>query len=103
MKINDEDRRSLVFQKVMREKQLPTLTPRDGSKAFRSREHQMDKERKDKQLKEKSLGKLTEDQKAQIRRDQEAKNARVLASVLKQHSLLTKEEALEALREAGGL
>jgi|SRR5665647_467883 hypothetical protein len=103
MKINDVDRLSLVFQKVMPEKQLPTRTPRDGSKAFRSREHQMDKERKDKPSIGKSPGKLTAAQKAQIRMDQESKKARALAAILAAHPKLTREEALEAMRLAGFL
>ena len=44
---------------------------------------------------------LTASQKAQIKADQEAKETRVLADILAAHPTLTKEKALEYLKEAG--
>jgi hypothetical protein len=44
---------------------------------------------------------LTEAEKDQIRKDQEEKDARILANILEAHPELTKDEALEMLQEAG--
>ena len=46
---------------------------------------------------------LTEAEKARIRQDQEAKNAQLLAAVMKQHPLLTNEKAIRYLKEAGAV
>jgi hypothetical protein len=47
--------------------------------------------------------KLTEAEKAEIRQQQQEKDARLLAAILENHPGLTKEEALEMLQETGFL
>jgi len=47
--------------------------------------------------------KMTAEQKDSIRQAEDAKEARLLAAILEAHPKLSKDEALEALKEAGAL
>ena len=105
MKINDEDQLSPVFQKTLREEQLPTHMPKDGSKTSELMDDEMDED-----------GKEPDDRMAeaeaesQLRRQRAIKEAleaslvkhdQVLEDILKDYPTLTREKAVEMLWYSG--